>query len=160
MSLRGTPHAKLLIVGVKLDRANRAPSLLTRLAQMFFRLQANEKTALCYSAHSHLGSNMATHKSVGVDVPTTRQFAPSPYGSLCESASIFIFFIGRKNPSPTDTNCFDSKMATLGISKSQIFERVRKSLCSNLLERFAQINLTHTIKSFAELFQKRPFLSL
>ena len=59
---------KLLYVGNNLYRANRAPSLLTRLTQMFFRLQTNEKTTLCYSVHSHSGSNMATHTPVGVDV--------------------------------------------------------------------------------------------
>ena len=92
-----------LIVGVKLDRANRVPSLLTRLAQMFSPHKC-DKTALCYSAHSHSGDNMASHKSVGA-----HRVSPHLY---------LYFFIGRENPSPTDTNCFDSKMATLGISKS------------------------------------------
>ena len=41
-------------------RANRAPALLTRLAQMFFRLQTNEKTTLCYSAYSRFDSKMET----------------------------------------------------------------------------------------------------
>ena len=47
-------------MGNNLDRATRAPALLTRLAQMFLRLQANEKTALCYSAHSRFDTKMAT----------------------------------------------------------------------------------------------------
>ena len=95
-------------------RANRTPSLLTRLAQMFFRLQTNEKTTLCYSVHSRLGSNMATHTPVGVDVPDDPRIRTNSVRPLL----YLYFFNGRENPSPTDANCFDSKMAALCSSKS------------------------------------------
>ncbi|MBO7274452.1 MAG: hypothetical protein J6V22_06310, partial [Clostridia bacterium] len=62
----------------------------------------------------------------------------------------------------TERSRFDSNIITLCSSKSQIFEVRRKSLCVVLLyktTRFARNLAAKLIKSFAELFQKRPFFN-
>ena len=75
---------------------------------------------------------MASHKSVGVGVPDDPLFQHklTSVGAHRVSPHLYLyFFIGRENPSPTDTNPFDSKMAMLALAN----------------HRFARINLIPTI---------------
>ena len=89
---------------------------------------------------------MASHKSVGVGVPDDPLFQHklTSVGANRVSPHLYLyFFIGRENPSPTDTNPFDSKMAMLALAN----------------HRFAQIKLTPTIKKFwgyRGIFQNPP----
>ena len=147
---------------------------------MFFRLQTNEKTTLCYSAYSRFDTKMATHKSVGTDVldgPRIRinlrrggVFPPANSHNLCrgsprESAPICLYINGRMISSPTKSahNRFDSKMATLGISKSQIlrvYEQNRYVLFGCAKQHDLRgLNSTPTIKKFwgyRGIFQNPP----
>ena len=78
---------------------------------MFIFFQREDDILPYELVHCHLGSNMATHTPVGVgahdDPPAQIRRAHLVSPHLC-----LYFFNGRMISSPTDTNCFNTKMAT------------------------------------------------